>query len=216
MLPVQFNLQNVAATRVYHITHVSNIPKILAAGHLLSDQLLLDQGSPQASIGHSNIKDLRLNLLKVDCCGDRFVGEFVPFYFCTRTTMLYTINIGQVPNRPPGSQREIVYFVTTVGNLTELGAEWAFSDGAANRAYPPRFWNDLAALPRLDWQAIGLTYWGDKGHQKHAEFLVADRVPWVALKGIACFDDTVRTQVVKMLATVPNAPKVLVKRDWYF
>lgn len=50
---------------------------------------------------------------RVDCCGGRFVGEFVPFYFCPRSPMLFTVNRGNT-GRPLGCQRAIVHLVSTL------------------------------------------------------------------------------------------------------
>jgi hypothetical protein len=202
-------------TRLYHITDVANLPAIIEEG-LLSDQRMAERGGPLVGIGYSNIKHRRMHVLQVDCVADRFVGEFVPFYFCPRSVMLYTVNQGNVDGRPKGCQKSIVHLVTTVGDLVDLGHDWAFSDRGANTMVPPNFWNNLARLDRLDWEAIGSTYWGARGPQKAAEFLVADVVPWIAIRHIACFDDGVRDHVRQLVADMEDAPSVSTRRNWYF
>lgn len=204
------------ATELFHITDVSNLPSIINGGFLLSDALLAKQGGPATGIGYSHIKQRRMTVLRVACTGNRFVGEFVPFYFCPRSVMLYTVNSGSVPGRPKGCQRTVVHLVTTIRDVTAAATGWAFSDQGANGSYPPNFWNSLNQLPNLDWNAIGLTYWGNRGPQKSAEFLVEDRVPWVAINEVACFDDAVRNQVLQQLQNTPNAPTVTTRRNWYF
>ena len=86
-------------TLIYHITDVDNLPGILAGGGLRSDAAMA-QHNP-AVIGYEHIKQRRMTEIRVDCCGNRFVGEFVPFYFCPRSPMLYTVNIGKT-GRAPG------------------------------------------------------------------------------------------------------------------
>ena len=66
-------------TLIYHITDVSNLPAVVAAGGLLSDSAL--SGGNHQVIGYANIKSRRMTEIKVDCCGNHYVGEFVPFYF---------------------------------------------------------------------------------------------------------------------------------------
>jgi hypothetical protein len=45
-----------AQPRLYHITHVDNLPAILAAGGLQSDAAMIARGGPAASIGMSTIE----------------------------------------------------------------------------------------------------------------------------------------------------------------
>jgi ssDNA thymidine ADP-ribosyltransferase DarT-like protein len=68
---------------IYHITDVENLPAILAAGGLHSDAAMAEK--QHAVIGYNHIKKRRLKEIRVPCCGSRFVGEFVPFYFCPRS-----------------------------------------------------------------------------------------------------------------------------------
>lgn len=68
---------------IYHITHMENLPAIVALGGLSSDATMTARGGPVASVGMGNIKQRRLGL-PVKCHpGDR-VGDYVPFYFCPR------------------------------------------------------------------------------------------------------------------------------------
>src|SRR4029079_1732710 len=78
---------------IYHITHVDNLPSILERGGLLSDQGMIERGGPSAAIGMSRIKERRLRLL-VKCHPGDCVGEYVPFYFCPRSVMLFLIHCG--------------------------------------------------------------------------------------------------------------------------
>lgn len=83
--------------RIYHITHVDNLPSILADGGLWSDAELIARGGPTASIGMGNIKQRRLRL-SMKCHPDHLVGDFVPFYFCPRYIMLFLIHRANHPD----------------------------------------------------------------------------------------------------------------------
>lgn len=48
--------------RIYHITHVANLPGIVADGGLVSDAAMRARGGPAASIGMESIKSRRLGL----------------------------------------------------------------------------------------------------------------------------------------------------------
>ena len=135
---------------IYHITDVENLPSILRDGGLHSDAVMA-QRNPTV-IGYSHIKERRLTQITVPCCSNRFVGEFVPFYFCPRSPMLFTINQGNT-GRPPGCQETIVHLVSSVGVAVGLGQAWAISDGNAG-AFHTYFDSTLDALEGLDWPAI--------------------------------------------------------------
>ena len=91
---------------IYHITDVANLQGILTDNGLWSDAVMVKR-NPEI-IGYDHIKKRRLKEIHVPCCQRRYVGEFVPFYFCPRSPMLFTINIGKT-GRPPGCQRTILY-----------------------------------------------------------------------------------------------------------
>ena len=77
-------------TRIYHITHVENLNSIIGNGGLLSDAGMIARGGPQVAVGMSEIKRRRLELALKCHAGDK-VGEYVPFFFCPRSVMLWTL-----------------------------------------------------------------------------------------------------------------------------
>lgn len=84
---------------IYHITDLENLPGILNDGGLYSDAVIVQKDA--TVIGYNHIKARRLTQITVPCSNNRFVGEFVPFYFCPRSPMLFTINQGNT-GRPRG------------------------------------------------------------------------------------------------------------------
>ena len=82
--------------RIYHITHVDNLASILSHGGLLSDAEMIARGGPQVAVGMSTIKQRRLRL-PVKCHAGDYVGDYVPFYFCPRSIMLYLLHMGNHP-----------------------------------------------------------------------------------------------------------------------
>lgn len=200
-----------AQTPLFHITPIANLASIVGAGGLHSDAALANV--PHEVFGHGNIKQRRLTQYRVPCCDNRFVGSFVPFYYCPRSPMLYTINAGAT-GKPPGCQREIVHLVTTVATLLERGGTWAISDGNAGAAHTS-FYRDLQALEMLDWPAIRATQWQGRQHEKAAEFLFADFVPWSAILGVGCMNEAAAERVRAILG--PDAPaQILVRPGWYY
>ena len=201
--------------RIYHITDVSNLEAIFAEGSIISDALARKRATATTVIGYAHIKDRRLTQYRIACCGNRFVGEFVPFYFCPRSPMLYTINIGKT-GRQPGCQATIVHLVSTVQNGYELNQPWAISDGNAGALYTT-FANDVEALDRVNWEVVNSTDWkGERLSTKMTEFLVADRFPISALIGIGCENAGTAEMASRIVAQYfPDLPVKVIKK-WYY
>jgi hypothetical protein len=197
---------------IYHITDVVNLAGILAEGGLLSD-VAMAQKNPTV-IGYSHIKARRMKEIRVACCRGRFVGEFVPFYLCPRSPMLFTINKGNT-GRPAGCQKSILHLVSVVEFALTLGGPWAVSDGNAG-AFHTCFYSDLVANRLLDWAAIRATNWQGKQHQKAAEFLVADFFPWNGIQKIGCYNSPMAARVKELLQNQSHCPLVETQPLWYY
>lgn len=197
---------------IYHITHIDNLPSILKDGGLHSDAVMAAR-DPKL-IGYTEIKKRRLNEIHVPCCGYRYVGDFVPFYFCPRSPMLFTINKGNT-GHPPGCQNRILHLVSTMDEGLATERPWAISSGNAG-AYHTTYEANIEALDSLDWTAIRATQWQGKQHQKMAEFLVRDFFPWTSVKHIGCFNSVIATKVSEMLNQQKHRPPAESKSSWYY
>jgi hypothetical protein len=197
---------------IYHITDLANLPGIISEQALYSDAIMAKRNAEV--IGYSHIKERRLKEIHVPCCQWRKVGEFVPFYFCPRSPMLYTINRGNT-GRPLGCQRSVLHLVSTMAAGIATGRSWAVSSGNAGASHTT-FSATLEALDGLDWEAIRATQWQGKQHQKAAEFLVADSFPWLAIQLIGCQNSTTADKVRALLSNVAHKPSVEIKRNWYY
>lgn len=201
-------------TNIYHITDVTNLPDILGTGYIMSDARMVAMQAVPTVIGMPHIKARRLTELTISCCSDRYVGEFVPFYYCPRSPMLYTVNTGKT-GRPAGCQTSIIHLVSTVAIGTALERPWAISDGNAG-ARITSFSNDINALGDLEWNAINTRQWQGLTHKKQSEFLVADYFPWTAITQIGCHSKNTAAQIVAIIANQSHKPAVIVQPDWYY
>ena len=199
-----------AQVLIYHITDVENLAGIVAEGGLHSDAAMATK-NPAVVIGYDHIKQRRLKDLRVESCNQRFVGEFVPFYFCPRSPMLYVINKGSTGR----SESTVVHLVSTMAAGMALDRSWAISDSNAGSAYAS-FFSDVSALDRLDWSAIRATDWRGKTSQKSAEFLVADFFPWTAVNKIGCQNSKTLGRVSELLAGASHQPALEIKTEWYY
>jgi hypothetical protein len=77
--------------KIYHIVHVDRLASIVADGWIWSDAVISQRQGSGTTIGMSNIKARRLTELTLTCHPNLYVGQCTPFYFCSRSVMLYLI-----------------------------------------------------------------------------------------------------------------------------
>ncbi len=87
-----------ANPKIFHITHVYNLRQIIAAGGIWSDAKRLELNLNCQIVGMSKIKQRRLRDVVVQCYPNTHVGDYVPFYFCPRSVMLYILHKGNHPD----------------------------------------------------------------------------------------------------------------------
>jgi len=210
--------------KIYHITHVDNLDGILSRGGLLSDARILAEGGPKLTIGMGKIKWRRLNEIYVPCHSGTKVGEYVPFYYCPRSVMLYLMYRGNHPELDySGGQEPILHLeidlYEAISWAKESGTRWALSFSNAG-AYHAEFGCVKEDLSRLDWEAINATDFRDSDirEKKQAEFLVYGYFPFELVSRIGVFDSSMRWKVADILSKhkIKPAPQVSVMKAWYY
>jgi len=208
----------VADPEVFHITHVNNLPSILADGKLWSHSAVLASNKVHTTIGYQHIKRRRLErTVPVGSGGN--LGDYVPFYFCPRSVMLYVIHMANSPALGyVGGQGPVVHLVSTAKTLAAMGRPWAFTERHAELGYA-QYYDNLALLGQIDWGAVAATKWNqsdDLKEKKQAEFLVHEWCPWAAIKEVGVIDAATAAQVQAVLARAGSTLPVAVHRDWYY
>ncbi len=200
--------------KIFHITHIENLPRILAAGALWSDARVRAANAATTNVGLQNLKDRRMRK-PVQVGAKGVVGDYVPFYFCPRSVMLYLLHRGHANYQ--GGQESIVHLVSDVGAAVSLERPWAFTDRNATTDYATHF-DDLADLDKIDWSVMPLRIWNDPvvKELRQAEFLVHDVFPWSAIHAIAVMSLAMRERVDALLAASSSRPPVTVRPDWYY
>lgn len=206
-----------APTRIVHFTHVSHLPTVASQG-LLSDTRAGDVLTTE--VGNRGIKDQRRRR-PVEVGAGGVVADYVPFYFAPRSPMLSAIYHGRVPEYAEG-QDPIVYLVTSVERLIELGLTPVFTDRNAALAVAEMS-TGLSALDDLvDWELMDATWWNntpedpERRERRMAECLVHQHVPWEAFAGIVTRTEARRTEAEGLLASVGVATTVKSRAEWYF
>ncbi|HSN97015.1 MAG TPA: DUF4433 domain-containing protein [Candidatus Nanopelagicales bacterium] len=207
--------------KIYHITHVDNLAAIIAGGGLISDAAMIARGGPSAPIGMSSIKQRRLSL-PVHCHPGDHVGDYVPFYFCPRSIMLFVIHCGNHPELAyRGGQGPIVHLEADLHDVvawaTAAGRRWAFSLSNAGAHYT-RFLTSLHELHRLDWTAIHATDFRSPPvkEAKQAEFLVHGSFPWTLVTTIGVHSPAAQARTRAAIGTASHQPRVSIQRRWYY
>jgi len=212
-VPVPILAQN--QTYIYHITHIDNLPGIINSGCVMSDARRRRGECNATSIGHEHIKDRRMRRPVLLAAGG-VLGDYVPFNFCPRSVMLHSIWRGRVASYGGGQDR-VVHLVTTAQAAATLGRPWAFTDRHAELV-EAEYFDDLVHLPRLRWDIVNSNDWGGDQRRpfKQAEFLVHDHVSWTAIRWIGTMNEDTRAEVERIVTGGPDAPQVLVHREWYY
>lgn len=210
-----------AAIKLYHITHMDNLPSILADGGLWSDAELIARGGPASSIGMGSIKRRRL-ALPVKCQPADFVGSYVPFYFCPRSIMLYLIHCANHPELTyRGGQGPILHLELDMHEVIAWAdaqsRRWVFSLSNAGAVYA-EFRNRIDQLHEVNWPAVAATDFRDPQVKegKQAEFLLQGFVPWQLVRRIGTLTAAVQRQAMQALGGDSHRPPVQVCRHWYY
>lgn len=206
---------------IYHITHVDNLVEIVGSGRLLSDASMLARGGGQTIIGMSDIKKRRL-VLPVPCQDGTRVGDCVPFYFCSRSIMLYVIhraNHEALSYR--GGQEPIIHLEADLHDVVawanENGGRWAFSLSNAG-AYYAEFCCELDRLSEINWKSVGARQWSapETREAKQAEFLMHGEFPWSLISRIGVIGAEMKARVETALEAADHKPAVAIQRTWYY
>ena len=208
--------------KIYHITHVSNLLNIAASMELVSDANRITNGLLCSLVGMSTIKQRRLKEIEVSCHTGTMVGQYVPFYFCPRSIMLYILHMGNHPDISyKEGQQSIVHlqadFNTVIRWADSNAVPWAFSNGNAG-ARLTTFYNHPSQLNEIDWASVESTDFRDAKIKegKQAEFLMFDVFPWMLIEKIGTIDQTIAKNIQSSLRDIGHQPTIAVKPDWYF
>jgi hypothetical protein len=180
-----------------------------------------ERGGPNVPIGKEDIKSNRLSR-PVKCHPPDVVGEYVPFYFCPRSIMLYIFYMDNLPGLTyHGGQGPIVHLEFNVDEVikgaNEADVRWAFTNANAAAHYA-RFCCQVDELEIIDWEAVANNdFSGQRVKEaKQSEFLVKDMVPWEFVERIGVHSEEVGEQAREALGSADHQPPVSRRRGWYF
>lgn len=209
-----------ANPKIYHIVHYDRLASIVADEFLLSDAEMVQRQGAGTTIGMGQIKARRLNELSLTSHPDLRVGHCTPFYFCSRSVMLFMIHKRNSDLAYQGGQEPIVHLeadLRTVVDWAEAnGQRWAFTLSNAG-AYYFEDRCDLTELDQINWQAVRADWWtGALKEGKQAEFLIERAFPWHLVERIGVYSNAQVQPVNTAIANAAHRPTIEIKRDWYY
>ncbi len=204
--------------KIYHITHIDNLPNIIFANCLWSDAARIQKGVMITNIGHNHIKQRRLKRsVQFGGC----LGNYVPFYFAPRSPMLYVIHNKRVSDYQQG-QGNIIHLVSNADLiLSSSNLKWCFTDRHAELAHALYF-TQKKDLNEIDWELMNSNYWGntidypDKKEKRQAEFLVYNAISWDYIIEIGVYNDVIKKKVESIIKNTNHQPNVSQNQDWYY
>jgi hypothetical protein len=201
---------------IFRITHIENVPWILANGLHCCNSTCRDPNFRQ--IGNPDLIEKRANR-RVPIAPGGTLSDYVPFYFTPYSPMLLNIKTGY--NVPMTPMPDIAILVTSLHKVVEEGLSFVFTD---RHAYleAAQFCGDLQELDCIPWEGLQQRDFKRnpddpaKFERYQAEALVHRVLPVSALLGIACYDSSEISSISNEVARLSLGTRVVEKRDWYF
>jgi len=186
---------------IYHMSHFSNIEKIIKYG-------ILSHNNVEALyLKHEDISDNQVNdrRRRNEPIYNKPIHDYAPFYFNHKNPMLFRrINI----------QHEIA--IIEIDRSAIYQYKGLITDGNA-AAQPTRFFSGMDSLSQLDWNCLMADNWNeipDGKRKRCAEVLILGRVPSSRIKNIFCFSEGIE-KIIKPACYDVNIP-VKIKKNMYF
>ena len=208
-------------TPIFRFIHVDNLHIYLRRGGMHAAACWPDDGLIWKANHDEEVQSKR-QTKHVPCGPGGTLHDYVPFYFGPRSPMLYRLHTGWVKGYTEG-QEPLVCLVSTAQTVATSNLGFAFSDGHGIAGFT-KWFDRLADLEQVDWQASYATWWRDTvedmdmERRKQAEFLVHRFCPWQCVQEIGVLNRSMKAQVEAILAGFPEEVRrvVMVKRDWYY
>ncbi len=195
--------------RIYHVTHVSNLPGILASRAIEAGATPTLDLSPD---------ELRVERREVPVAGGpaASLAEYVPFFLSPDASLWKSLRAGDDHPRLSTRARatdpyDFVFLVSTVKHVVGAGSEFVLADRNSEGA-TTRF-----AISREDEERMLYRLRSDNAGEQllEAELLVAGRLPLESVTLVGVANDRVRQTVRDLLAGSDFTPKISVYPPWF-
>lgn len=204
--------------RIFRLTHYKNLPFILENGIHCANSKIRDPNF--IPIGAQRLIESRA-FTPIKLIPDRVLSDYVPFYFCPKSPMLYVLSKRGVQG-VECAQEDLVYLVSSVECIAEQPLDFVFTDRHAVLAYA-KFFKQTEDLSQLNWDAIRSEHWGDRfdptravRELKQSEFLVYQHIPIDCIEGMICQTEKTSKFVAAYQAAAKSKIPCVIKPDYFF
>lgn len=202
--------------RLFHVTHVRNLPSIIAGGSILCDDLLHDDDRAETAEVLLSSDENRAARRRITI-EDTTVSAYVPFFLSPDASVWGSIrsrepNVRLNPDLVRSSPNDYVMLVATVASIRALDTtDLVIADGDA-AAGLTRFASEPDQAERM----LSRFALDDSGELKLvAEALVRGEVPVSALSIIGVASIKQRERVKQQLADAGLNTKVAAHQPWF-
>jgi hypothetical protein len=206
---------NVGEQRIYHVTHITNLPGILASGALLADASEARDADAVLDITSTGYRETRRSTVVTAAEPERSVAEYVPFFLSPDSLLWDSIRSREAdprlaPTADDWAAFDFVVLVSTVGKASETAGSVVADGDAAGPL--TRFGVNAESRERML-----RTLRADKDSDAilAAEFLVEESFPFELVTLIGVANDKVRDSVKEILSASGFRPKVAVYPPWF-
>jgi hypothetical protein len=204
--------------RIFRITHIDNVPWILANGLHCGSSDVCDPGFIQ--IGNPELITKRTTKA-VPIPPGGTLHDYVPFYFTPFSPMLYNIKTGWngITARP---MREIVILVSSLQALTDNDVSFVFTDRHAYLAAAQFSSSPSELADRIDWRILQRRDFArdpndpGKFERYQAEALAHGHVPLAAVTGVVCHGPAEATHLLGLVRDNGASLSVVSRPGWFF
>lgn len=195
--------------RIYHLTHIRNLPGILA------DRAILAGATPTVDISPAPVRSERADA-SVGGVEDKSVNAYVPFFLSPDATLWSALRESLEHPRLSAEAlsfdaSDYVFLVSTVRHVVAASREFVVADGNAE-GIQTRFATTREDAERMLYR---LRAQSDGDALLEAELLVDGSLPLESVTLIGVQNDKVRSAVRDILVGSDFTPKVSVYPPWF-
>jgi len=205
--------------QVFRITHIENVPWILANGLHCRNSGTFDPNYRE--IGNPDLIQKRAHRV-VPIPPGGTLSDYIPFYFTPYSPMLLNIKTGHNGMKQT-PMSEIAILASSLHTLVAQSIRFVFTDRHAYlRTADDAFSGDLVDLTRIDWTILQARDFkrdpNDPGkfERYQAEALVHRHMPVTALAGIVCHGAAQEARLRELVQNAKLQLQVAARPGWYF
>jgi hypothetical protein len=200
---------NLLEQRIYHVTHVSNLPAIVTAGAIITG------ATPTLDLSPAEVRAKR-GEIAVPGSSSRTLSGYVPFFLSPDAQLWQTLRAGKehprlAPSAIAADPFDFVFLVSSVRHVVNASTAFVVADRNSEGG-TTRFATTREDAERMLHRLRG----AENGEQLlEAELLVAERLPLESVTLIGVANDRVRQSVRNVLGGSDFTPKISVYPPWF-